>query len=292
MRKFFCFFVVTFVAVLILSGAANAETGSVSRPILYTWYWVIGEGDDLQIGWLDEKGNLYTLSGMFSEMNWPYEAKDQLEYLSRTENFSSAGTLTSDELFAVKSLIYDAEKQERNTVSNAEDAGTEESYAVRYTAEGDPELILLGVSGESVFENTDPNAQSLYLRLRQMFPDVVSFAYDDPLMGPKGFEPVPLAKFIGIDAEAVMTAEVEAYLTDCEIGNIPMNLSDADISELKDMIRNGAVTGKADCIFSTGGTGVYSFYGAERILLGTIELEDGLLVMSDGRYYISADQEK
>ena len=68
-----------------------------------------------------------------------------------------------------KTVYDDAEKQERNTVSNAEDAGTEESYAVRYTAEGDPEVILLGVSGESVFENTDPNAQSLYLRLRQMF---------------------------------------------------------------------------------------------------------------------------
>ena len=47
----------------------------------------------------------------------------------------------------------------------------------------------------------------------------------------------------------------------------------------------GKVTGKADCLMSTGGISSYSFYDPDGILIGTIEFEEGLLVMDDGRYY-------
>ena len=46
------------------------------------------------------------------------------------------------------------------------------------------------------------------------------------------------------------------------------------------------MTGKADCISSTGGVTSYTFYGPDGTLIGTIDFEDGLLVTNDGRYYI------
>lgn len=279
MKKLICLFILILMTVIIPAAAGSAEP----EIILYTFYRQIGEGDELQIGTIDQEGVIRTLSGRFSEMGW--DEKARLDYLSDTDRFTVEGRLDFEELFAVKSLISCLEDQGTRSHGAAEDAGTEESWAVRYTEGAEPEFILLGVSGESVFENTDPNAQALYLRLRRIFPGVISFAYDPYGMGPAGFIPVPVAGFTGLDEDALDGAEIRAVYSDSEEGLIPLELTDADKSELLALIRDGSVTGKADCISSTGGVTSYTFYGPDGTMIGTVDFEDGLLVTNDGRYY-------
>ncbi len=287
MRKFIFVFLlfclISSVSVEIIAAAESSEP----RMILYTWYRQIGEDDRIEIGSVDEAGVIRTFSGVYSEAGWPSETAEQLEYLSQTEKFNEEGTTSSDELFALKSLISAVENQEYiPTYTNILDGGIEESRAVRYSRDGEAETILLGMSGEVLFENTDPNAQALYKRLRSLFPGVPSDAYD-PGLGPEGFQPVPLMEFAGLDVETVMNAEIAAALMDCEEGPIPVELTDAEKDALRDLIREGVVTGKADCVSSTGGGESYSFLDADGRLFGNVDFEDGLLVMNDGRYYVS-----
>ena len=288
MRKILTIFVCVFIIGMILSDTGEAAVEQSSpKIILYTFFWQIGEDDRLEIGSLDESGVTHTLSGYFSEMEWPNQVEEQLKYLAQTEKFNTAGTLDSNEIFAVKSLIYSVEKQAYDPVyTGILDGGTEESYAVRYSKEGEPEFILLGKSGEVFYENTDPNAQALYLRLRTLFPGVPNDAYDEPGMGPEGFKPIPLAEFTGLETSDLLNAEITAYLTDCEEGSIPLELTAEDKSALMDLIRNGTVKGKADCVSSTGGVTGYTFHEPDGSQLGTVEFEDGLLVTGSGRYYI------
>lgn len=287
MRKSVFIFVFIIFASILLAGTGTAAAESAdSRIILYTYFWQIGEDDRLVIGTLDENGMLRTLSGIFSEMNWPAQVAEQLEYLSHTEKFEIKGNLSSQERFAIKSLIYEVQPQEGKAVyTGILDGGTEESYAIDYSIEGEPEFILLGKSGQELFENTDPNAQALYLRLRTLFPDVPNDAYD-PGLGPEGFKPVPLTEFLGFDTETLISAELEAFYNDCEEGNIPVEMTAEVKTKIQTLVRSGIVTGKADCIISTGGISVYTFRSSDGTFLGEIDLEDGLLVTNDGRYYV------
>ena len=285
MRNIFCLFVIFLItAGLILSGAEAASADAAPRIILYTCYGLIGEGDEIQIGSIDERGVIRTYSGSYSGSHWPYEAKERLKYLSDAENFSTAGELNHDERFAIQSLIYSVENRGDRSVSQAEDAGTEESYAIRYSADGEAEVILLGKSGESCFENTDPNAQALYLILRQQFPEITNY-YNEPFMGPKGFEPIPLAEFTGLDIDAVISAEIRGTYIDCEEGPIPLEMTADEKADLLSLIRSGKVTGKADCLESTGDIYAYDFHDPDGKALGTLMFENGLLVTNDGRYY-------
>lgn len=286
MRKFVFSFVFVLCAIILLAGTASAESAT-PRIILYTYFWQIGEDDRLVIGTLDEDGVLRTLSGIFSEMNWPSRTVEQLEYISHTEKFEVKGNLSSEERFAIKSLLYEVKPQEGQTLyTGIDDGGAEESYAIRYLKESEPEFILLGKSGIELFENTDPNAQALYLRLRTLFPDVPNDAYD-PGLGPEGFKPVPLSAFLGFDTETLMNAELAAFYNDCEEGNIPIEMTAEVVTKIQTLVRNSIVTGKADCIISSGGTSVYTFRSSDGTFLGEIDLEDGMLVANDGRYYVN-----
>ena len=287
MRKLLSVLISVFMAAMItpFTGEGSSDTPS-PRIILYTYFWQIGEDDRLEIGSLDEEGVMRTFSGCFSESSWPFGAKEQLEYLSHTEKFTVKKTLSRDEIFAVKSLLSGVEKRQYDPVyTDIDDGGTEESFAVRYAKDGEPEIILLGKSGIELFENTDPNAQALYLRLRKLFPEVPNDAYD-PYLGPKGFEPVPLTAFLGLDGDALLNTEIEAFLTDSEEGDLPLELSTEEKTELISLLRDGMITGKADCISSTGGVSLYTFRSPNGTLLGEADLQDGWLVTNDGRYYI------
>ena len=283
MRKIFCIFILLLMSCIILAGTgAAAAEDSAPRVILYTYYRQMGWGDRVQIGWLDEDGNLRLIPGFDSALKWPYKPEEQLAWLEQAAD-PLDGSMPYDELFSVKSLIYDVEDQGSKSVPAANDAGTEKSYAVQYSPEGEPSFVLLGMSGDDMFENSDPNAQALYLRLRRMFPTVTTYAYGP--MGPAGFVPVPLAEFTGLDPDAVGNAEIEGCLIDCEVGPIPLDLSTEDKASLVYLIRYAKVTGKADCVVSTGGMASYSFYDAEHKLIGTLDFEDGLLISGPGHYY-------
>ena len=287
MRRLFFLILIVLTAAMIMAIVPIASAKESPRIFLYTYYRQLGWGDRVQIGSVDTDGTVRFLSGHDAELKWPYTPEDQLEYLSQTYRFSVIGTMPHDDLFAAESLVFSTAEQEGKPVSAANDAGTEKSFAVRYAKDGTGTPVLLGMSGDEVFENTDPNAQSLYLTLRRLFPDVTSYAYDDIGMGPRGFEAVSLAEFIGMDPAVIPGAEVKGVFNDCEAGPAPMELSAEEKAELRSLLLYGKVTGKSDCIETTGGSSTYYFSALDGTQLGLINIEDGLLARSDGRYFIS-----
>ncbi len=278
-RKISC----ALLALSILMGLAAPALAETPRIILYTAYRQLGWGDRMQLGAVDEKGGLWVLTGSAGELGWPYGWEAQLEYMKENGRMTYAGALSSEELFDLKGLIDSAEDQGKKSTPWMNDAGTETSCAVRYDRDGNAEAILLGMTGDDLFENTDPNAQALYRRLRELFPGVTCYA---GLIPDWGFAPVNIAQFLHLDAEKIANAQVRGALIDCEAGPIRETLSEAEQQEVIALTLQGIVTDKANATMVTGGTAVYSFYDAEDNYLGSIELYRGLLVTNDGMYQI------
>ena len=288
MKKIYFIPVLILLTGMILSGTGNVIAESTPpRIILYTYYRQMGWGDRVQIGSVDDLGVVRLLTGNDAKLKWPYKPQEQLDYLSRADLFTEKYTLKHDDLFALKSLVSGTEDQGSKSVPAADDAGTEKSYAVRYSKEGEPSFILLGMSGDDMFENSDPTAQALYRMLRVLFPEVTTYAYDSLGMSPRGFTPVPLAEFLELDVDAIMNAEIRGYLSDCEAGPIPLELTAEDKAGLISLIENGIVTGKADCIVSTGGFNVYDFFDTAGNWIGSVAIEDELLIRGEGHYYFT-----
>lgn len=250
------------------------------RIILLTTYQQMGWGDRIDVGCVDEKGNLWFMTGSASALDWPYGLKAQLDYLQNTKFLELKYQLRSSDLFDLKGLIDSVEPQEGKARSAACDAGTQASYAISYDADGHAEAVLLGMSGDDVFENTDPDAQSLYQYLRLMFPEVTCY---DGSMGPAGFQPVSITAFLDLDPALLHTAKIKEYLIDCEEG--PIEAETVDMS-LFDLIQTGSVIGKANASVVTGNITSIVFYDADDNCLGSIEFYNGLLVADDGMYLV------
>ena len=265
---------------MVLAASAMAET---PRILLYTAYLQMGWGDRMQAGAVDENGNLWTLSGSAGELDWPYGWEAQLEYMQENSHMNWAGKLTSDELFNLNSLIYSVDDQGKKTTPWMNDAGTEKSYAVLYDQDGNAKAILLGLTGDDLFENTDPDAQALYLRLRELFPQVTCYA---GMAASWGFEPVDIAQYLRLDVDKLSRAQIRCSLIDCVAGPIEMELSKEEQQAVTALALRGVVLGKDNATMVTGGTVVYSFYDADGTHLGSIELYQGLLVTRDGMYRI------
>ncbi len=262
--------------------AAQAHAKGSPEPILYTYYRQMGWGDRIEVGFLDSNGDCWVLSGSDSELKWPYKAEEQIQYL-KDHKFDQAGTLSHDDLFSIKSLISAVTPSDELSHPVADDAGTERTYAVRYGKDGSAAPIQLGMSGDSVFENTDYNAQGLYLAARNLFPGVTAYGGD---MGPAGFMPVRISEFCSLGD--LKGASVKAIFNDCESGPQNINLSQKEQKNILELAANGFVTGKVNAIGTTGGFRTYSFYrGSDRI--GSIDICGGLLYRSDGMYSIAAE---
>ena len=274
-----CSLILAFLLILLIPVAACAEREPV--PILYTYYRQMGWGDRVEIGYVDSNGDCWMLSGADSELEWPFHSEDQLRYLSE-HIFEKIDTMKFDDRFALESLIGSVKVSDEKSHPVADDAGTERTYAVRYRKDEAPELILLGMSGDDMFENTDPNAQGLYLAARNLFPGVT--AYGDG-MGPAGFIPVNIAEFCGLSD--LTGASVKAVFNDCEAGPHNIDMSRPEQDEILSLISGGVVTGKVSAISTTGGYRTYYFYrGSEH--LGSVDICDGLLYRNDGMYSIEA----
>ena len=274
-----CSLILTFLLILLIPVAACAEHEPV--PILYTYYRQMGWGDRVEIGYVDSNGDCWMLSGSDSVLEWPFKAEDQLQYLS-VHDFEKIDTLKFDDRFALESLISSVKVSDEKSHPVADDAGTERTYAVRYRKHDVPELIMLGMSGDDVFENTDPNAQGLYLAAHKLFPGVTAFGDD---MGPAGFTPVNITEFC--DLGDLKGASVKAIFNDCEAGPYGIDLTQSDQEKILCLISDGVVTGKVSAISTTGGYRTYYFYrGSEH--LGSVDIYDGLLYRNDGMYSIEA----
>ena len=105
MRKLFCIFVLILMACVIMTGTgAAAAKSSPPRIILYTYYRQMGWGDSVQIGWVDRDGGLWLLTGNDSELHWPYKTDEQLAYLRSCTDMARTGTLSREELFALRGM--------------------------------------------------------------------------------------------------------------------------------------------------------------------------------------------
>lgn len=269
---------------LLITGCFVSARAERPRIILYTAYRQLGWGDAVQIGCIDENGGLWAAKGHDAELKWPYGWEKQNTYLQTTDHLAEAGQLSRKDLSAIKSLIGSVPAPDGNPVGWMCDAGTESSYAVRYGRAGKPEVVLLGMTGDSFLENTDPAAQSLYRKLHILFPFVRCYAGE--ITGKWGFQPVPVAEYChlgNIDWESV---SVSAFYTDCENGLQKVEMSEDEIREVIDCMQYAVVTGKENAMCVTGGTTLYTFADSHGKGLGTVELCGGLLVMNDGMYML------
>ena len=270
---------------LLMTLAGIAENTQMGRILLYTYYRQVGWGDLVQIGCIDDTGTLWYGTGSDSKLKWPYGTSAQLEYLKGTDILIPQNKLGSDVLFQIESLVSSAEKQDCPSEGVASDAGDEYSYALQYDREGNPDWVLLGLSGDDRSENTDPNAQALYRYLRILFPNVTTYAYTG--MGPQGFVPIPISIFLKWPPFDPDTASIQAVVNDCEAGPIPHEADENIETELRSLAAHGWILGKANAISTTGGSTSYIFRNENEDILATLELYDGLLVAGDGMYFYS-----
>ncbi len=270
------------IAVCLLAGlAAPARAADKGTGIiLYTAYRQMGWGDLVQIGCVDESGALWRIEGYDSELGWPYGWEEQVAYMAQCPK-EKIGELSGEELFALKGLIDSAEPQEGKPAGWMNDAGTETSRAVRRGADGALETVLLGMTGDDFFENTDPNAQALYGRLRELFPFVRCYA---GMAGDWGFRAIPLRTFLGQADVSVRGAQVKIWENDCEEGPLDAAVTEEDAAQALALLQYGWVTGKANANTVTGGTYTVAFADASDKVLCSFELYRGLLVTRDGMY--------
>ena len=272
-------------AILILAGLLAgmlpcAVAEARPRLILLTVYRQGGQADTLEIGGVDEEGGLWSLSGSASQLGWPSGGLEvQIDWLMGAPDFVRVDQLDWETLFDVKGLVGSADHRPVSSRSAAQGAGVEISYALRWDSDGDCLTVRLGMSGDEVFENTDPDAQALYRRLREWFPGVTCYGGE---MGPAGFQPLPVADFLGLDADAIRSAkEIQVLEMDCEAGPIPL---EEDGEAFRTLALEGIVTGKANAGTVTGGFREAWFIGQDGQALGRIALYEGLLMAGDGMY--------
>lgn len=274
-------------AAMLLLGLAAAACAETPDIVLVTVYEQMGWGDRISVGFVDRKGGLWVLEGSASELKWPYAPEEQIAYLLQSEQKVQVGQLSADDRFALNGLIECAEPQEPDPQGWACDAGTQRSYAV-LNQDGQTEIMMLGITGDDMWENTDVNAQALFAHLRRLFPNVRCYAdeYMDTTGKSWGFTPVKLRDFLQIDWLDREDITMECWMTDCEEGLLDYPLADGDTEIILNILRNASVTGKANATQVTGGTYVFRFSNGEGEYLGSFEVYDSLLVVSDGMYYI------
>ena len=96
--------------------------------------------------------------------------------------------------------------------------------------------------------------------------------------------PVPVWKFCHGLRDGLDTAVITAYITDCETGPAPAELSPEETEWIRSVAMNGLVTEKASDASVTGGTWIYSFEtpGGKHLL--SVEMYRGMIAGSDGMY--------
>lgn len=255
-------------------------TAALAEPeraiLLYTDYEQLGWGDALQIGWVDSEGGMWLWEGHAGETDWPDARDEKLGWMLARTDAENLGQLSDEALANMKGLIEGLPDGEHVWIAAACDAGTEESYAVR-----DGAAILLGGSGDAWCENSDPNAQALYLMLRECFPGVKSY-WGEVGMSPLGFQAVSLPEFCGLgDVELDGGRWTQAEL-DCEAGLG----GEIELDAAPDWVELGWVTGKASSMGVTGGTTVYTCYDKDGHALARFEFYGELLVRPDGMYRV------
>ncbi|MBQ9325744.1 MAG: hypothetical protein IJ246_08225 [Clostridia bacterium] len=275
------------VLLLWLLGTVPAQADRLKDIMLYTYYRQSGWGDRVQIGVLDEQGRVWTLSGSDSVLHWPYDTQAQIAFLENCEDFvlrEKLGRKSEYSINALSSLVSGVQAEEAKIQSGANDAGVEATWLLRKRRDGDSESVLLGMSGDQVYENTGPDAQALYLAMRTLFPEVVSYAYGSSIMGPQGFIPIPVRDFCRISSQDY--ARIQC-IYDSESGYHEREMTEYEKAWIADVLDRGLVTGKANNISVAGSETSYCFFGRNDQPVGRLDFYGQLLTMGDSMYTIT-----
>ena len=280
MKTRFVLMMVLCLIVTFMCAAAFAEDTQQPRNIiLLTEYQQMGWGEAFQLGALDDNGTLWTYGNSTRE-DIPYEAAALLAWAESCDQLEAVGTISHDMLTDIISLVKTVPTQIVVPRSYACDAGTQTSYAIRKDRDGKLEIIVLGMAGDDMFENTDPAAQSLYKSLISLFRSVKSYAGEGNI-APAGFQTVDILSFCGYNGVDLTKYTMTAYANDCETGasEIEPELSAREIMRM-------TVTGKQNSMSTTGNTVTYCFTDASGDTVAAFEFFNGLLVCSDGMYTV------
>lgn len=270
-------------------GEASFREEEMFQPILLTWYRQMGWGTRMQVGCLDDEGGLW-FGELENTSNLSLRTpEDVLKYFQESQLFTYVGEVNADRLMELDSLIQCVDDECIREVGEACDAGTEYSYAI-CDAENGQEAVLLGTSGDRALENANVNAQALYFALRELFPDVMSYAGWEG-MSPAVFEPCPLMEFCKFQPLDTETVSVTASFTDCEAGITSRLLTRGETEELIDRLANMLVVGKKSALSVTGGVTSYVFTGKDGDVLGRCAFFDGMLYQADGIYQVGTAAE-
>ncbi len=279
MKKLTALFMTLILAAVFSCNGARATDKGARSIILMTEYQQLGWGDTFQLGALDADGNLWSYADS-TRGDIPYEDEELLSWAETTDELELFGRLSPDELSDIVSLVYTVAAQDVVYQGAACDAGTQTSFAVRKDQNGNAGIIVLGASGDSLYENTDPAAQSLYLTLRKLFPDVISY-YGELSISPIGFQSTNIMTFCEFEGLDLTQYKMTAYHNDCEEG--PVEIEPAmSASEIMEIV----VTGKKNGMFTTGNTVTYFFEDMNGEEVASFEFFDNLLVCPDGMYSI------
>jgi len=252
------------------------------RMVLIQVYQQVGWGDRMQVGCMDESGRLWKMAGSASTLKWPYDFDRQLEILNARTGLEQIGQLSWDDAADLQSLVLAVPRQDIVSRAMACDAGTQKCLAVRYDREGKAEAVCVAMTGDSEFENTDPNAQALFEQARKLFPFVTCYAGISGFSW--GFAPVSLLSFLKNPVLPDGEMRVEAWKDDCEAGPIRQEVTPEEEKMLNRLLREARVTGKANAMSVTGGTTGVRFMDGEGKTVTTLTFYEGLLVRGDGMY--------
>lgn len=275
MRKILTLMMVSFM-ILCLFAINCVAIADAREIIMITEYRQMGWGMQYSIGAVDSNGNLWTAS-LDDWSDIPAEPGELLLWAETTDLLESSGQISGEELMNLKSLIATVPVQTIQTETFVCDAGVHTSYACRRVRDGQTEVITLGKSGDDLFENTDPSAQTLYRSLISMFPNIES--YDGEQFAPAGFQRTGIAEFCGYEKDDLSSLEVLAYINDCETG-----LSETEADKTVTEILSLWVTGKVNSLSVTGNTVCYHLVNPEGTVIAIFEFCGDLLVRADGMY--------
>ena len=265
----------------------------------------------VSVGALDADGNMWLAEK--ADVPWPATTESIVEMLREHRGMKLYENVLGEDydgytmdkawLRDLKVMVENVPVEEGSPKKTGIDIKEQAVYALRPGEDNQPESVLLGMAGSSLFENRDPGAQMMYgwmwrkLNLLEIFGSSAGFA---SAIEPKGFEAVSVKEFFGLKdgtEEAVITAE----MTDCEEGLIPVEMTPEETEQIRKLARLGLVTGKRNSMNTTGGTMIYRFRDAQGNDLGRIEtyeteaVPDGwggetkevLAVANDGMYRIA-----
>lgn len=251
---------------------------------------------------IDKAGDLWFAEK--ADAGYPFREEDILQLMQERRGMKRIKKLIHEpyDMIHMTAEWFEALSGMADTVPAAEgslektgaDTGELSICVLRTRQDGSPETVLLGTSGSTVFENTDPDAQFLYLFMwRTLMEQEAFFHFPWGIaaegIAPHGAEMVSVRQFFGLEKVNADTAVITRTVkTGGEIREEETAPEPERKKALK-LLDRGVVTGKWNRYLRDGERVIYSFYSAEGECLGSLEtcMDGELATAEDGVYRLS-----